>query len=185
MSRWLPVLLLPWLLVSCSGEQRNDLVLERVAANLQKDTLVAEARLTPEFVGKAMAMLSNGESLLVSYHFELLREKQWLPDPLENQAVVRRRLRRNLILERYEMNDLNHKTTSYTADEGEAALFLGNPRFIPLLERSRLQPQQGYLVSVTFRLDEEGISRMLRVLRDWIFFWEVNSHTIQSGYRLP
>ncbi|MBF0612966.1 MAG: DUF4390 domain-containing protein, partial [Magnetococcales bacterium] len=98
------MLLLSWLLVSCSGEQRNDLVLERVAANLQKDTLVAEARLTPEFVNKAMAMLSNGESLLVSYQFELMREKQWLPDPVETQTVVRRRLRRNLILERYEMN---------------------------------------------------------------------------------
>lgn len=173
------------LLTACSAETFLPNPIARVAASLTRDKLVAEAQLAPDYLSQAMGQLHGGEWLLVTYRFEFNLQKEWLPDKTLHEAVVRRRLRRNLILERYEMQDLDSKYTTFTADDGEASRFLGNPRFVTMAQRNALQGDKTYLITASFRLEKGGISRMLRVLRDWIFFWEPNTFALQTEYRLP
>ncbi|MBF0426078.1 MAG: DUF4390 domain-containing protein [Magnetococcales bacterium] len=163
--------------------------LREVVASLQGNALYAQAALSPEFQREALALLKQGEPILVTYRFRLREGRSLVPDREVSWLKLQRRLRLRLITQRFEMQDISSGQIAYTDDDDEALQFLGHPRNL-LLEghgdkrgaaaSNFLLPGRRYFLEVRFELEREGISRPLRLLNRLFTFWRPVDYRLET-----
>ncbi|MBF0261176.1 MAG: DUF4390 domain-containing protein [Magnetococcales bacterium] len=143
-------------------------IIQVAEAFMQGEKLLARVTLEPSLLERLGENLQQGEPLLATYRFRLIRKHPWLPHAQVLDREILRHVRMRLITERYELQENQQRLVHYTTDESEALQFIGNPRFLLLHPRFRPLPDTGYLLQTRVSITHEGMSRMFRFLDRWL-----------------
>ncbi|MBF0417437.1 MAG: DUF4390 domain-containing protein [Magnetococcales bacterium] len=165
-------LLIAWTLGIAGCEKPNSKtpapVIQQAEAFLQGEKLLARVTLDPTFLDRLSENLQQGEPLLATYRFRLIRKHPWLPNAHILDRQILRLIRMRLITERYELQENQQRLVHYTTDENEALQFIGNPRFLLLHPRFKPLPDTEYILETRVTITHEGMSRMFRFLDRWL-----------------
>ncbi|MBF0191668.1 MAG: DUF4390 domain-containing protein [Magnetococcales bacterium] len=143
-------------------------VIQEASLLLQGDKLFAQVSLTSAFQTRIGQQLKQGDPLLATYRFSVMRQPKWLPDTRILDKEIQRHIRMRLITERYEMREENSRLVHYASSEHEAMNFFANPRFIPLHGRFKPLPGMRYQLRTHVSITPEGMSRMFQLLDRWL-----------------
>lgn len=131
----------------------------------QGESLYANAALKPRILSEWLTILQQGEPIQVSYWFDLHAQDSWFPNLGASGTTLKRRVRLNLITQRYELQDVLTKGTTFTSEEDEVLRFLGGPRLIPLVPLADINSRTTYQLRIRFRMEQEGLTGSLRLLQ--------------------
>ncbi|MBF0273239.1 MAG: DUF4390 domain-containing protein [Magnetococcales bacterium] len=164
------IALLAILLSGCGRDPlpENTPVIQEASPVFQSDKLFAQVSLNPTFQDKIELQLKQGDPLLATYRFTVMRLHEWLPNVRILDKEIQRHIRMRLITERYELREENSSLVHYTSDEDEAMSFFANPRFILLHSRFKPLPGVHYQLQTRVSITQEGMSRMFRLLDRWL-----------------
>lgn len=180
---WIGLGLLPGALHAASAPPPS--LFRDAAISVQGETVYGRAELTREFLARSRALLEQGEPVQVIYGFVFYRQLAWLPDLKLSESTEKRRVKKHLIIQRYEMQVVGSGQVSFTSDEEDALEFLGRPRFIPILEKKDLNNDANYRLRVTLTMEQDGVSRMYRLLYRLLNLWKPVTSTIETEYHHP
>lgn len=177
---WLGILLL----TACnSTSEEPSGVIHRASIYQTGERVYARALLHPSHQGQILGMLHQGEPLLAEYRFRFFHLNTLLPDQKLADVTIRRRARFRLVMQRYELEDVDRGQLFFTTDPDEAIRFFAQPRYIELEEVGALEKGEKFRLEVRYRLEHEGVSRMFRDLNRWLSFWERTDHRYFAEYR--
>lgn len=143
-------------------------VIQQAEAFFQGEKLLARVTLDPALLERLGENLQQGEPLLATYRFRLIRKHPWLPNAHVLDKQILRHVRMRLITERYQLQENQQRLVHYTTDESEALQFIGNPRFLLLHPRFKPLPDTDYMLQTRISITHEGMSRLFRFLDRWL-----------------
>ncbi|MCB1785948.1 MAG: DUF4390 domain-containing protein [Chromatiaceae bacterium] len=168
-ARTIAVLLLCCLPAALFAEEVD---FRRVALTLSEDgRILLDADITFDLNDTVSEALQNGVPLTFETHVQMRRADAWVWEP----DVVEHRLRTVLVYRPlsglYELRNLIGDERLSFATRDAALRTLGNIVAMPVVERSRLDLDEEYLVRLEVRLDIEALPLPMRptayLQRDW------------------
>lgn len=180
---WFGLALLLTLGVGYAARSAGDGVIEKASVTYLGEQLTARAALNPSFQRQILDLLHQGEPLLAEYRFRFYQVRELLPDWELADVTIRRRVRFQLVTQRYSLEDPDRQQVFFTTDADEALSFFAQPRYIVMPGADQVTSGPAYQLQAVFRLEHEGVSRMFRNLNRWLTFWEPSDHVYVAGYR--
>jgi hypothetical protein len=177
---WIPRRLLPlflglgWLLCppvfGASG-----FVVANAVTRLEEQTYLLDVQVDYGFSETALAALDNGVPLTLEMRVQVRRKGAWI---WESNLVEQRRLytiRYRPLPELYQVARLPEGPKQSFVTRAAAITALGEVHDLPLLDKSRLDPDERYLVRVKVSLDVEALPLPLRPLAYLKPSWDLSS----------
>ncbi len=150
-------------------------VVANAATRLQEQIYLLDVQVDYGFSEAALEALDNGVPLTLEMRVQVRRKGAWI---WESNLVERRRLytiRYQPLPELYQVAGLQEGTKQSFATRAAALVALGEVRDLPLLNKSRLEADESYLVRVKVSLDVEALPLPLRPVAYLKPSWDLSS----------
>ncbi|MEX2496160.1 MAG: DUF4390 domain-containing protein [Woeseia sp.] len=170
-------------LVACSfvafaqdGLSREGYFDVRSASTTIEDGVIQlEARLQLVLSDEALAALESGVPLTIELKLELLRERRYLPDPVDAELSLRYELEYRPLSQRYIVRNLNSGNQDSFATLYSALNNLGRIQDLPVLDLAILEDDTDYRMQLQALLSTQQYPAPLRLLFFWRDQWQLKS----------
>ena len=150
-------------------------VVKHAALRAVGERYVFDARIDFAFSDDNLEAMRNGVALTVIVDIEVLRERwPWWNETLAAHEL-RYRIEKNVLTDRYQIHDLNGRTTRNYRSFEEMVDALGRLESIPAIARNRLPVDVCCLARTRARLDIEALPSPLRPLAYFNPHWRLSS----------
>jgi hypothetical protein len=175
LHRLLPLLLgFGWLLCP-PAFGASGFVVASASTRLQEQTYLLDVQVDYGFSETALEALDNGVPLTLEMQVQVRRKGAWI---WESNLVERRQLytiRYRSLPELYQVARLPEGPKQSFVTRAAAISALGEIHDLPLLDKSRLDPDESYLVRVQVSLDVEALPLPLRPVAYLKPSWDLSS----------
>ncbi len=150
-------------------------VVRSASTTLVNDVLELEARLQLVLSDEALAALDSGVPLTIELKLEAIRERRFLPDPVDAELTLSYELEFRPLSQRYIVRNLNSGNQDSFATLYAALNNLGRIQDLPVLDMSILDPEADYRVRLQALLSTQQYPAPLRLLFFWRDQWQLKS----------
>lgn len=148
----------------------------RSASTTVNDGVVyLDSRLQLVLSDQALAALDNGVPLTIELMLEVIRERRFLPDPVDAELSLRYELEYRPLSQRYIVSNLNSGDQDSFATLYSALNNLGRIQDLPVLDLSILDRQADYRLRLQALLSTRQYPAPLRLLFFWRDEWQLKS----------
>lgn len=146
-----------------------------VRTRLVDGTYIMDAEIDYAFSERALEALDNGVPLTLEVHIQVRPEDDWIWDNSLVDQRLRYRIRYKPLSERYLVSRLPGENGRTYVTREAAVTALGEIKGLPLLDRTRLEPEQAYEVQIRASLDIEELPLPLRPMAYLYPSWKQSS----------
>jgi hypothetical protein len=139
------------------------------------DVLYLDARLQLVLSEEALAALDSGVPLTIELMLEVIRERRFLPDPVDAELSLRYELEYRPLSQRYIVSNLNSGDQDSFATLYSALNNLGRIQGLPVLDMSILDRGADYDLRLQALLSTRQYPAPLRLLFFWRDEWQLRS----------
>jgi hypothetical protein len=139
------------------------------------DVLYLDARLQLVLSEEALAALDSGVPLTIELMLEVVRERRFLPDPVDAELSLRYELEYRPLSQRYIVSNLNSGDQDSFATLYSALNNLGRIQGLPVLDMSILDSGADYDLRLQALLSTRQYPAPLRLLFFWRDEWQLRS----------
>jgi hypothetical protein len=150
-------------------------VVRSASTTVVNDVLELEARLQLVLSDEALAALDSGVPLTIELKLEAIRERRFLPDPVDAELTLSYELEFRPLSQRYIVRNLNSGNQDSFATLYAALNNLGRIQDLPVLDMSILDPEANYRVRLQALLSTQQYPAPLRLLFFWRDQWQLKS----------
>lgn len=145
------------------------------STNVNAGVVYLDARLQLVLSDDALAALDNGVPLTIELMLEVIRERRWLPDPVDAELALRYQLEYRPLSQRYIVSNLNSGDQDSFATLYSALNNLGRIQGLPVLDVSILERGADYRMRLQALLSTQQYPAPLRLLFFWRDDWQLKS----------
>jgi hypothetical protein len=144
-----------------------------------------DARLQLVLSDDALAALENGVPLTIELMLEVIRERRFLPDPVDAELSLRYELEYRPLSQRYIVSNMNSGNQDSFATLYSALNNLGRIQGLPVIDISILDSEEDYRARLQAVLSTRQYPAPLRLLFFWRDEWQLKSEwfewTLKDG----
>lgn len=145
------------------------------STSVNEGVIYLDARLQLVLSDQALAALDNGVPLTIELMLEVVRERRFLPDPMDAELSLRYQLEYRPLSQRYIVSNLNSGEQDSFATLYSALNNLGRIQDLPVLDLSILDSEEDYRFRLQALLSTQQYPAPLRLLFFWRDEWQLTS----------
>ncbi len=145
------------------------------STSVREGVIYLDARLQLVLSDQALAALDNGVPLTIELILEVVRERRFLPDPMDAELALRYELEYRPLSQRYIVSNLNSGEQDSFATLYSALNNLGRIQELPVLDLAILEPGENYRFRLQALLSTQQYPAPLRLLFFWRDEWQLKS----------
>jgi Domain of unknown function (DUF4390) len=145
------------------------------STSVNAGVIYLDARLQLVLSDQALAALDNGVPLTIELMLEVVRERRFLPDPMDAELALRYELEYRPLSQRYIVSNLNSGEQDSFATLYSALNNLGRIQDLPVLDLSILDSEEDYRFRLQALLSTQQYPAPLRLLFFWRDEWQLKS----------
>lgn len=145
------------------------------STSVNEGVIYLDARLQLVLSDQALAALDNGVPLTIELMLEVVRERRFLPDPMDAELSLRYELEYRPLSQRYIVSNLNSGEQDSFATLYSALNNLGRIQDLPVLDLSILDSEEDYRFRLQALLSTQQYPAPLRLLFFWRDEWQLTS----------